>query len=188
LLLCAASLLTAIHYNTLQYTTNYNTLYTTTTHYTLQYTTLQYTTLQKIFSYIHFVDLPSTTTTTNALLNGSTSESTSQSTSAPSQHDIEPSTTSGLQSNGSSSSSSSAYSSSSISLPRSEPEPWRTSTSPKLPPGHLLDIPDDLLFDIFTIYMRLEDVCGLDSALCNKRRRAEFLELVSRKVLLFNRE
>jgi hypothetical protein len=31
-------------------------------------------------------------------------------------------------------------------------------------------------------------VCGLDSALCNKRRRAEFLELVARKVLLFNRE
>jgi hypothetical protein len=70
----------------------------------------------------------------------------------------------------------------------SEPEPWRTSTSPRLPPGNLLDIPDDLLFDIFTIYLRLEDVCGLDSALCNKRRRAEFLELVSRRVLLFNRE
>jgi hypothetical protein len=31
-------------------------------------------------------------------------------------------------------------------------------------------------------------VCGLDSALCNKWRRAEFLELVSRRVLLFNRE
>jgi hypothetical protein len=51
-----------------------------------------------------------------------------------------------------------------------------------------LDIPDDLLFDIFTIYLRIEHVCGLDSALCNKRRRAEFLELVSRRVLLFNRE
>jgi hypothetical protein len=86
------------------------------------------------------------------------------------------------------SSSSSSSSLSPKSLLPSEPEPWRTSTSPRLPPGHLLDIPDDLLFEIFTIYLRLEDVCGLDSALCNKRRRAEFLELVSRRVLLFNRE
>jgi F-box/leucine-rich repeat protein 2/20 len=38
------------------------------------------------------------------------------------------------------------------------------------------------------MYLQLEDVCGLDSALCNKRRRTEFLELVSRKVLLFKRE
>jgi hypothetical protein len=34
----------------------------------------------------------------------------------------------------------------------------------------------------------LEDVCHLDSALCQKRRRPEFLELISTKVLLFNRE
>jgi hypothetical protein len=34
----------------------------------------------------------------------------------------------------------------------------------------------------------LEDVCHLDSALCQKWRRAEFLALVSTKVLLFNRE
>jgi hypothetical protein len=52
----------------------------------------------------------------------------------------------------------------------------------------LLDIPDDLLFDIFTEWLRLGDVCGLDSALCQKSRRPYFLALISTKVLLFNRE
>jgi hypothetical protein len=52
----------------------------------------------------------------------------------------------------------------------------------------MLDIPDDLLYDIFTINLRMIDVCGLDSALCNKKRRPEFLRVVSTKVLLFNRE
>jgi hypothetical protein len=79
-------------------------------------------------------------------------------------------------------------SSSSSSLLPSEPLPWRPSTSPKLPPGALLDIPDDLLFDIFTIYLPLEAVCGLDSALCQKMRRPYILALLATKVLLFNRE
>jgi hypothetical protein len=84
--------------------------------------------------------------------------------------------------------SSSSSSSSPKSLLPSEPEPWRTNPRPRLPPGHLLDIPDGPIYDILTMYLRIEDVRGLDSALCNKRRRAEFLELVSRRVLLFNRE
>jgi hypothetical protein len=52
----------------------------------------------------------------------------------------------------------------SISILPSEPEPWRASTSPPLPPGHLFDIPDGPLYDIFTMYLQLEDVCGLDCA------------------------
>jgi hypothetical protein len=83
---------------------------------------------------------------------------------------------------------SASSSSSTSSLLPSEPLPWRPNTRPKLPPGALLDIPDDLLWDIFTIYLPIEAVCRLDSALCQKSRRPEFLALVSTKVLLFNRE
>jgi hypothetical protein len=79
-------------------------------------------------------------------------------------------------------------SSSTSSLLTSEPLPWRPNTRPKLPPGALLDIADDLLYDIFTEYVQIEDMCRLDSALCQKSRRPEFLRLVSTKVLLFNRE
>jgi hypothetical protein len=86
------------------------------------------------------------------------------------------------------SSSSSSSFPSSTSLLLSEPEPWRENTRPRLPPGHLLDIPDGPLFDIFSIYLHIEDVCNLDSALCNKGRRPYFLQLISTKVLLFNRE
>jgi hypothetical protein len=80
--------------------------------------------------------------------------------------------------------------SSSTSLLPSEPLPWRPNTHPKLPPGALLDIPDDLLWDLFTEWLHIEAVCRLDSALCQKwrRRRAEFLRLLATKVLLFNRE
>jgi bacterioferritin-associated ferredoxin len=52
----------------------------------------------------------------------------------------------------------------------------------------MLDVADDLLYDIFTIYVHIKDVCNLDSALCNKGRRPAFLRLVSTMVLLFNRE
>jgi hypothetical protein len=79
-------------------------------------------------------------------------------------------------------------SSSSTSLLPSEPEQWRPNTRPKLPPDALLDIDQGPLYDIFTEWLHIEDVCHLDSALCNKRRRPEFLELVATKVLLFNRE
>jgi hypothetical protein len=74
------------------------------------------------------------------------------------------------------------------SLLPSEPLPWRPSTRPKLPPGALLDIDQGPLYDIFTEYLELEDICHLDSALCLRWRREEFLALVSTKVLLFNRE
>jgi len=70
------------------------------------------------------------------------------------------------------------------SLP-SEPLPWRTNTRPKLPPGVLLDIDQGPLWDILTEFLRLEDVCRLDSALCNKSRRHDFLQLVSTEVLRF---
>jgi hypothetical protein len=87
-----------------------------------------------------------------------------------------------------SSSSSSSSSTSSISLLPSEPEAWRPNTHPKFQPGALLDIDQGPLYDIFTEWLLIEDVCGLDSALCQKRRRAEFLALLATKVLLFNRE
>ena len=77
---------------------------------------------------------------------------------------------------------------SSISLLPSEPLPWRPNTRPKLPPGALLDIPDDLLWDLLTEWLFLEDICHLDSALCQRRRRAEFLALLATEVLLFLRE
>jgi hypothetical protein len=70
----------------------------------------------------------------------------------------------------------------------SEPEPWRPNTRPKLQPGALLDIDQGPLYDILTEWLPMEAVCHLDSALCQKWRRAEFLALVSTKVLLFNRE
>ena len=76
----------------------------------------------------------------------------------------------------------------SVSLLPSEPLPWRPNTRPKLPPGALLDIADDLLWDLFTEWLPIEAVCGLDSALCQKRRRPYFLALLATKVLLFNRE
>ena len=88
----------------------------------------------------------------------------------------------------SSTSSSTSFSTSSPSsiLLSSEPLPWRPNTRPKLAPGALLGIPDDLLWDLFTEWLPIEAVCGLDSALCQKRRRGEFLALVSKKILLFN--
>jgi hypothetical protein len=71
-----------------------------------------------------------------------------------------------------------------------EPLPWRPSTTKALPLGALMDIADDLLFDIFTEWLLLEDVCRLDSAICQnwRKRREEFLRILSSKVLLFNRE
>jgi hypothetical protein len=81
-------------------------------------------------------------------------------------------------------------STSSSSLLPSEPLPWRPNTRPKLPSGALLDIDQGPLYDILTEWLRMEDVCHLDSALCQKwrRRREEFLALLATKVLLFNRE
>ena len=58
----------------------------------------------------------------------------------------------------------------------------------KLPPGALLAIIDDLLMDIYTIWLRLKDICRLDSAVCAKWLRPNFLRLVSAKVMLFLRE
>jgi hypothetical protein len=83
--------------------------------------------------------------------------------------------------------SSSTYS---ISLLPSEPEAWRPNTRPRLPLGALLDIDQGPLYDILTEWLLLEDECHLDSALCQKwrRRRAEFLALISTEVLLFNRQ
>ncbi len=52
----------------------------------------------------------------------------------------------------------------------------------------MLDIADDIWYDIFTEWVKIEDVCRLDSALCHKKRRPAFLQLISLKVLLFNRE
>ena len=51
-----------------------------------------------------------------------------------------------------------------------------------------LSIADDLLADIYTLWLLLEDVCRLDSAVCSKRWRPPFLRLVSTKVLRFLRE
>lgn len=73
-------------------------------------------------------------------------------------------------------------------LQSAEPLPWRPNTRPKLPPGALLDIADDLLWDLLTEWLPLEAVCRLDSALCQKRRRLYFLSMLETKVLLFNRE
>jgi hypothetical protein len=70
----------------------------------------------------------------------------------------------------------------------SEPEPWRASTSRPLPLGALLDICDDIWFDIFTEWLPITAVCDLDTALCQKSRRPEFLRIISSKVLLFYRE
>jgi hypothetical protein len=58
----------------------------------------------------------------------------------------------------------------------------------KLQHGALLDIDQGPLYDILTESLKLEDGCLLDSALCNKKRRPEFLVLISTKALLFNRE
>ena len=78
----------------------------------------------------------------------------------------------------------------SISMLPSEPLPWRPNNRPKLPPGALLDIDQGPLWDIITEWLPFESVCHLDSALCQKsrRRRAEWLTMLSTKVLLFNRE
>ena len=65
---------------------------------------------------------------------------------------------------------------------------WLDPSRPKLPPGSLLAIADDLLADIYTIWLHLEDVCRLDSAICVKWLRHHFLRLVSTKVLRFLRE
>jgi len=86
------------------------------------------------------------------------------------------------------STSSTSSSSSSISLLPSEPLPWRPNTRPQLPPCALLDIDQGPLWDIITEWLPFESVCHLDSALCNKSRRPEFLQLLATRVLLFNRE
>ena len=65
---------------------------------------------------------------------------------------------------------------------------WLDPSRPKLPPGALFAIPDDLLADIYTIWLRLDDVGRLDSALCSNKWRPPFLRLVSTKVLRFLRE
>jgi hypothetical protein len=77
---------------------------------------------------------------------------------------------------------------STTSLHSSEPEAWRPNTRPRLQPGALLDIDQGPFYDILTEWLLIEDVCGLDSALCQKWRRPEFLQLLATKVLLFNRE
>ena len=60
---------------------------------------------------------------------------------------------------------------------------------PKIPPGGVLfALADDLLADIFTEFLPMEDVCRLDSAVCAKMWRSGFQRLVSTKVLLFLRE
>jgi hypothetical protein len=79
-------------------------------------------------------------------------------------------------------------STSSNSLLPLEPEQWRPNTRPKLQPGALLDIDQGPLYDILTEWLPIEAVCALDSALCQRWRRAEFLALLETKVLLFNRE
>ena len=65
---------------------------------------------------------------------------------------------------------------------------WLDPSRPKLPPGALMAIADDLLADIYTIWLPLKDLCRLDSAVCAKWLRPDFLRLVSTKVLLFLRE
>ena len=65
---------------------------------------------------------------------------------------------------------------------------WLDPSRPKLPPGALVAIPDDLLADIYTIWLLLKDVCRLDSAVCSKIWRPPLLRLVSTKVLRFLRE
>ena len=76
---------------------------------------------------------------------------------------------------------------SSASLP-SEPLPWRPNTRPELHPMKIVtDIDQGPLWYIFTEWLRIEDVCHLDSALCQKSLRPGFLQLVATKVLRFGR-
>jgi hypothetical protein len=58
------------------------------------------------------------------------------------------------------------------------------------PAWRMLYIDQGPLWDILTKWLFIEDVCHLDSALCQKwrNRRADFLALLATKVLLFNRE
>ena len=65
---------------------------------------------------------------------------------------------------------------------------WLDPSRPKLPPGVLFAIPDDLLADIYTSWLLLEDVARLDSALCNKTWRPQFVRLISTKFIRFCRE
>ena len=58
----------------------------------------------------------------------------------------------------------------------------------KLPPGALMGLPDELLADIFTIWLLLPDVCRLDSAVCAKRWRSDFLTLILTNRIRFLRE
>lgn len=59
---------------------------------------------------------------------------------------------------------------------------------PKLKPGALLDIIEYLLWDIYSVWLLLEDVCRLDSAICVKGLRPDFLRIISSDLLLFLRE
>ena len=75
----------------------------------------------------------------------------------------------------------------SSSLLPSEPLPWRPNTRPRPVPGALLDIDQGPLWDILTVWLPFKSLCHLDSAICNRKRRLEFLAMVGNRVLLFNR-
>ena len=73
----------------------------------------------------------------------------------------------------------------------SEPEPWRPNSRPKLVPGIgalLLNLAQGVLWDILTEWLTLNCLCLLDSAMCAKAIRVEFLELIQTNVLRFNRD
>ena len=59
---------------------------------------------------------------------------------------------------------------------------------PELKPGALLALVEYLLWDIYSIWLLLEDVCRLDSAICAKWLRPDFLRIISSDLLLFLRE
>jgi hypothetical protein len=52
--------------------------------------------------------------------------------------------------------------------------------------GKLLLLPDQILSEVFTDYLEIDDLARLDSAICHKRRRAEFLTILSFPHLTFN--
>ena len=77
------------------------------------------------------------------------------------------------------------------SLLPSEPEPWRPNSRPKLEGcigALLLNLDQGVLWDILTVWLTLHCLCLLDSAMCVKAIRVEFLELIQTRVLLFNRD
>lgn len=82
-----------------------------------------------------------------------------------------------------------------MSLLPSEPEPWRPSVDrPPLSPGALLfDLAGGISgtpnqwWVILSQYLDLQSLCRLDSALCIKSERDNYLRLLSSKLLIFNR-